>query len=320
MLLGVEGAFRKSRNTEDGEFLRPYKHLLPDIVSSAASLTRALEVANTIYNALERTGHRVLFAPPGSNMYRSEIKEQEVPLKNSKYGRYGTTRIWSPHRPTVTYIGSVPVGLALTEMTERVPLRWIKGKYVREISKSAGSAKPWDAASSLTTEQDLPSGRFRLVAYSPLAGVDWTCSWQETAANSIDKMSAVIVRKLASAEQELRTLAEEAANLAAQRQREREETQERWRREEDRRLVFQATEDSRKQLFGVISRWSEAVAIARFFLEAEVRLEGVDSERRNTLEERLALGRALLGTLDPLDFLEEWLAPDERYKSKYDQN
>ena len=133
-------------------------------------------------------------------------------------------------------------------------------------------------------------------------------------------MSAVIVRKLASAEQELRTLAEEAANLAAQRQREREETQERWRREEDRRLVFQATEDSRKQLFGVISRWSEAVAIARFFLEAEARLEGVDSERRNTLEERLALGRALLGTLDPLDFLEEWLAPDERYKSKYDQN
>lgn len=55
------------------------------------------------------------------------------------------------------------------------------------------------------------------------------------------------------------------------------------------------------------------------FQEAERRLEGVETERRAQLTERLALARAMLGTLDPFDYLEEWLVPEERYKSKYSQ-
>ncbi|MEI5665455.1 hypothetical protein WBO78_13550 [Bosea sp. CCNWLW174] len=52
MLIGVEEYFRKSRTTEENEFLRPYKQLLPDIVASEARLVRALELANDISSAL----------------------------------------------------------------------------------------------------------------------------------------------------------------------------------------------------------------------------------------------------------------------------
>lgn len=65
---------------------------------------------------------------------------------------------------------------------------------------------------------------------------------------------------------------------------------------------------------------STLMSIKRFFQEAEVRLETVEGERCAELQERLALARVMLGTLDPLDFFAAWRAPEERYKSKYGQD
>lgn len=59
------------------------------------------------------------------------------------------------------------------------------------------------------------------------------------------------------------------------------------------------------------------MSVERFFQDAERRVEHVDSERRSQLMERIALARAMFGTMDPLDYLEGWLAPEERSKSKY---
>jgi hypothetical protein len=319
MMIGVEDHFRRSRKVEDGEFLRPYKQLLPDIVASEICLVRALDLASEIYRALNRKDHRVLFAPPDQKMRRVHIEERETPGKDRKYGRYSTGSIWSPHRPTITYIGSVPIGIALTEMTERVTMRYVGGKYVREGSKAIKSARSWQLANSWTTEQDLPCGRFRLVAYSPLDGVDWVESWQETAKDSMSAMIPALVRRLESSKDELQALMTAAEEAAAQRQREWEEAQERYRRDEDRRRVAQALAESQKQLAGIMDKWAAAMSVERFFHEAERRLESVESERRVQLRKRLVLARAMLGTLDPLDHLEEWLAPEERYKSKYTQ-
>ncbi|MGX5733806.1 hypothetical protein [Bosea thiooxidans] len=317
MLIGVEESFRKSRTIEETEFLRPYKQLLPDIVASEPRLGRALELANDIYSALYRKGHRVLIAPPDQELDRVHIEERETPGKDRKYGRYQLGSIWSPRRPTVTYIGAMPIGLALTEMTERVTLRYLDGRYVRADSKQVQSAKPWQLTHSWTTEQDLPCGRFRFVAYSPLAGVDWTANWQETQTVSMSTMVAAIVQKLESVEDELRALMKAAEEAAARRRREWEEAQERYRREEDQRRVAEALADSKKQLAGIMEKWAAATAVERFFSEAQARVGEVEGERRAHLTERLALAKSLVGPLDPLAFLAEWLGPEERYKSKY---
>ena len=317
LLLGVEGHFRKTRKLDEGEFLRPYKQLLPDIVTSEACLTRALDLANDIYNALEKRGHRVMFAAPDRKMHRPDIEERESLGKDRKYGRYSMGRIWSPHRPTICHIGAVPIGLALTEMTERATLRRIGDRYVREDSNEVRSARAWQRASSWTTEQDLPCGRFRLVAYSPLHGVAWMHSWQETTKATLGGMIPAIIRKLESSEEELRTLMTAAEEAAAQLQREWEEQRERWRRQDDQRCVEQAQTESRKQLSDIMDRWANALAVQRFFREAEERAGQVEGERRARIMQRLALAKSMLGPSDPLDYLEEWLAPEERYRSKY---
>lgn len=316
-LIGVEESFRKSRKIEETEFLRPYKLLLPDIVASEACLSRALDLANEIYSALDKKGHRVLIAPPDQKMDRIHIEERETPGKDRKYGRYQTGSIWSPHRPTITYVGPIPIGLALTEMTERVTLRYLGGKYVREDSKLVQSARPWQLTHSWTTQQDLPCGRFRLVAYSPLAGVDWTANWQEKQNGSMSTMISAIVQKLESVEDELRALMKAAEEAAVRRRREWEEAQERYRREDDQRRVAEALAESKKQLAGIMEKWAAATAVERFFSEAQARVDEVEGERRAHLTERLALARSMVGGLDPLAFLAEWLAPEERYKSEY---
>lgn len=43
LLFGVEEHLRKTRDVGDGEFLRPYKRILPDLISSEAALLRALD-------------------------------------------------------------------------------------------------------------------------------------------------------------------------------------------------------------------------------------------------------------------------------------
>ena len=73
-----------------------------------------------------------------------------------------------------------------------------------------------------------------------------------------------------------------------------------------------------KQLSGIMDRWAAAVAIQRFFDEAERRASLVDVECHARLMQRLALARAMLGPTDPLDYLEEWSAPEELCKSKYE--
>jgi hypothetical protein len=317
LLIGAEEHYRKSRKIDENEFLRPYKLLLPDIVSSEVCLVRALDLAGEIYSALNKKGHRVLFAPPDQNMHRAQIEEREMPGKDRKYGRYSIGNIWSPHRPTIAYIDSIPIGLALTEMTERATMRYLDGKYVREDSKAVRSMKTWQLANSWTTERDLPCGRFRLIAYSPLRGVDWIQSWQETKTSSIRSMIPAIIRKLETSKDELQALAVAAEEMAARRQREWEEKQERYRREDDRRRVEEARAESQKQLLDIMNKWAAAMSVERFFDEAERRIEDLESERRDQLARRLALARATLGTVDPLDYLARWLAPEERYKSKY---
>lgn len=317
MLIGVEESFRKSRSDEKNEFLRPYKYLLPDIVASADHLVVALDLANEIYSGLDLKGHRVMFAPADQEMRRIHVAEQEVPRKDRKYGRYQTGSIWSPRRPTITYVGSIPVGLALTEMTERVTMRYLDGSYVREDSKLVRSARPWQLVHSWTTEQDLPCGRFRFIAYSPIANIDWSVSWQDTQAADLRSLVPSIVTRLQGSEAELHALILAEEKAAAQRRKEWTEAQERYRRQEDRRAVERALADSKEQLAEIMEKWAAATAVERFFQEAERRLEQVDDERRAGIKVRLALARAMLGEQDPLRLLSDWLAPQERYQSKY---
>ncbi|MGO7449473.1 hypothetical protein ACC668_33095 [Rhizobium ruizarguesonis] len=247
LLFGVEEHLRKTRDVKDGEFLMPYKRILPDLISSEPALLRALSIANDLYLALDRKGYRVHIAPANDELRRIDVKEQEVERKDRKYGRYHSGSIWGPDRPTIFYIDTVPVGLALTEMTERVTMRYLNGDCHREDSKLVRSVKPWQLTHSWTTEQDMPCGRFRIIAYSPKNGVDWSLSWQETEHEPLGKMISKIVETPHGARVKLQSLMTAADEAAAKRKREQEEEWERYERREDARKAAQALTDSRQQ-------------------------------------------------------------------------
>lgn len=97
----------------------------------------------------------------------------------------------------------MPIGIALTEMTERVTIRYLNGDCHREDSRLVRSAKPWQLTHSWTTELDMPSGRFRIIAYSPKRGVDWSVSWQETEQEALGTMIPKIVEKFQAAKDKL---------------------------------------------------------------------------------------------------------------------
>ncbi|WP_051402210.1 hypothetical protein [Lutibaculum baratangense] len=147
-----------------GSYLKPYKKLLVDVTASKAALDKALEFANDLFNALEAAGHRVVIAPAGQALSRAEVDEREVPRKERNvYYHRGT---WSPHRPTIVYVGTVSIGLAIVEMSEEVLLRYVGGKYVRDTDYVPPRASRHFVDRSWTTTNDLPSGRLRLVAYT----------------------------------------------------------------------------------------------------------------------------------------------------------
>ncbi|WP_274575645.1 hypothetical protein [Sulfitobacter sp. PR48] len=58
----------------------------------------------------------------------------------------------------------------------------------------------------------------------------------------------------------------------------------------------------------------------KLFREVEERLAGVETDRRQALSTRLALARSMMGTLDPLEFLEPWIAPEERYRRQHPED
>jgi len=318
LLFGAEEHLRKSRVLKDGEFLRPYKRILPDVISSEAALPAALSIANHLYLALDRLGFRVHIAPAGADHRRIHVKEQEVELKDRKYGRYHSGSIWEPDRPTIFYIDTVPIGLAVTEMTERVTMRYLGGDYYREDSKLVRAMKAWQLTHSWTTEQDMPSGRFRIVAYSPKSGVDWSLNWQDTETEPLTRTIPKIAETLRSSRDKLQALMTAADEAEAKRKKERQEEWERYERREDERKVAQAVRDSQQQLSEIIESWGKAMVVERFFTDVETRLAEVDDERRQHLEERVKLARQMMGSIDPLVFLQNWHAPDDRYRSTYD--
>lgn len=315
LILGAKPLFEKTRRIEEGEYLRPYKRLLVDVTSSEACLTKALDFANNLFNALESAGHRVVIPPSSEKLQRASIEVRENPVKK-QYDHYNHG-FWSPDRPTVVYGGRVPIGLCIVEMSESVLLRYVRGKYIRESEYVPPKSSRYYTEHTWTTTKDLPSGRLRLIAYAPYYRVDWTTSWQETKKVSLTSSVKPVVRALENASGELVTLLDEADRKAEEERQAWIAQQEKWRREEDEKKVQQSVAESRQQLESIIQQWSYVKSIEQFLVGVEESLNELLEEEREKVAERLRLAREFLGSQNPLDFLLAWKTPQEIYEPKY---
>jgi len=305
--------FESGRKIEEGAYLRPYKKLLVDVTVSQAGIEKALTLANGLFSAFESVGHRVALAPAGARLGRADVDEREAGGKPREHWHRG---FWSPDRPTVVYMGTLPIGLSIVEMSENVTLRYVNGKYIRE-SEYVPPARRYAVDHSWTTTKDIPSGRMRIVAYLPHPHVKWSTQWQETKSRSLNSQVRTIVEELETMAPSLVSKIAEADRQAELRHQEWLAQMDRWHREEDRKKIEKAIADSRAELRQVIGRWSEIMSVERFLARVEQRAIELPDPERGLLLERLALARSFLGTQEPLDFFRGWKTPEEHYTPRF---
>ena len=66
-------------------------------------------------------------------LHRPHIDEHEkTPKPKRQEYSYSDSNLWRPSNPTVVYVGTIPFGLAVIEMTEAILMRYVNGKYIRE--------------------------------------------------------------------------------------------------------------------------------------------------------------------------------------------
>ena len=322
LLIGAKAHFENSRSEGDDGYLKPFKRLLVDVTTSKTNLDKALDFANALFSEFESLGHRVVMAPSDAHLRRATIDEREVRTKQRN--GYYCSNLWSPHRPTVVYLGSVAIGLAIVEMSEDVLLRYVSGKYIREADYNPPKTSRYNTDYTWTTTRELPSGRFRFVAYSPYWRVNWSKDWDETARFSLQAAVKTIAKFVESESANMIEKLEEAERRAEIERREFAAAEEKRRREEDRRCVERSVRESQEHLRQIIEQWSNVlnverflVSVERFLVSVEQRVGDLPETKRALVHERLALAREFLGAQDPLAFFLAWKTPRERYRSPY---
>lgn len=169
LIAAAEHPFRTARPDDRTAYLKPHKRLLVDVVTSSVAVERCLSFASRLFTSIEAHGHTVALARAG--LTRITIDRRQSPTPDAP--RHLDD--WRPLRPTVAYFGFVPIGLAVVETSETVLMHYVGGgRYVRD----ADYVPPTETAVryTLTRYRDAPSGRLKLIAYSPL-DVPWYREW-----------------------------------------------------------------------------------------------------------------------------------------------
>lgn len=304
---GTRGLFTKGRKTETG-LLKPSKKLLVDLVVTEALLDEMLAVANDLFQALERAGHRVLIAPEDLKCRRWPVDEREAPKE--VYRHNGPS---SPQRPTIVLIGTVAIGLTIFEMTQELECQYLgDSRYVPLAQLSPEERRLALRRNYWTAKKDFATGRMCLQAYSTYRVADWVSHWRESGPQELQGKVGAIVKALERSAGELASLVKEGERQAEIERTKREEEWRRYKAEEELRRKTRARADARTDLLQAIASWSEVKRIQKFFNEAEADAQKLDATAGAALFDRIRQARDLIGSVDALDALREWKTPNER--------
>ncbi len=307
LIRGARELFEAGRLSYEGGYLKPAKHLLPDLVVTKPGLEKALSFANQLFLSLEERGHRVVIAPYAEHFHREDVDVREKPDKNRPYNN-----LWSPGRPTVVYIGTVAIGLTVIEMSEEVEARYVNGEYVRLSDYIPPKRARYALNHSWTTKKQFSTGRLCLQAYSPYQRADWMNHWRETKDRDLTGRMKGIAAELERAVVDIAKLVEEGQRQAEIERKKWEAQQEEWRKEREIQRAAEARKASEKELLHIIAAWAESNRIEQFFKDAERQAGELNDADRAKLLERLRLARELMGSVRAIDYFLDWKSPDER--------
>jgi hypothetical protein len=310
VIYGARAYFDVDRTSYDSSYLKPAKRILVDLVVSKTGLDKALSFANQLFLELEAHDCRVVIAAHGERMHREEVDEHEIPRRKPNDNYY--SRLWSPGRVTVVYVGTVPIGVTIIELSEEAEARYVKGEYVRVDQETPVKRSRYANDYTWTTKKDYPTGRLCLQAYSPDWRGKWTQQWRETKDRDLTSKIRSIVKELMDAAPVIAGLIEEGERKAEIQRKQWEEERKEYTRQQAIERAAKVRRDSTDDLLGIVAGWAQAKRIEEFFADAEARLDGFDSSGKEQIRLRLNLARELLGGVDSMARFLRWKAPNER--------
>jgi hypothetical protein len=305
LLHDVRKLFLKGRRTENG-YLKPHKLNLVDIITSEKSLDSALEIANSVFLEFYRRSWTVKLEASNYRFRRPEVDDRPEGGRQ----RYEVSH-WSPGRLTLLYLGTVAIGLTLIEDSERTEMAYVKGEYVQTAILAKRQIE-----STWTTHRDLPSGRFRLRAYSPYGGTTWQREWAVKKDQDLEKFAKRVAVELKNATTEIVDQHAVAAEKNRREQQKWQEQLERMRIAEDEKLKNESFRKSTEALEALIDEWGKAKAIDGFFNQLEQQVDSAPEHEREHLRARIESARALTRVPNVLETLRVWQTPVEIYEAK----
>ena len=305
LLRDVRKLFLKGWRTENG-YLKPRKWNLVDIITSENSLDSALKVASSVFLEFHRRSWTVKLEASNYRFRRPEVDDRPV----SGGPRYRVSH-WSPGRLTLLDLGTVLIGLTLIEDSEETEMAYVKGDYVPTATLGKRQI-----ASTWTTHRDVPSGRFRLRAYSPYGRTTWQKEWPVKKDQDLEKFAKRVAVELKKATVEIADQYAVAAEETRIEQQKWQEQLERMRIADDEKLRKESFSKSTEALESLIADWGKAKAIESFFGELEQKVEFAPEPDREHLKARIDAARALTKAPDVLQILRDWKTPDEHYEAK----
>lgn len=307
LLRDVEPHFEKVRNSDIG-YLKPYKRNVVDLFVTRGQLRRSIKVASALFQTLHARGHRVCLSPGDRHYHRPALDERV----EKKPQRSWFSSAWEPGRPTLTFVGTVAVGVSVFESSRKTPSQYIDGKRVPMTDSQAESLRRRGA---WVSTDDLPSGMLGVRIYSPYGNTTWHRYLLEEDRSRQDEWVASLVRAIELGAHEIAREHEESVRKAEIERQRYEAEQARWKREEERRRRAKNLEDSRKQLVDLIEAWRFATDVRNFFDEIARSLDSLSEADRAGLESRLQAARAFVGSDEAHVWFDHWRSPVERDES-----
>lgn len=297
----------KSSVTEDG-YYKPAKKKLLDLNVSDTGFDSAIDFLSRFFDALGKQGYRVTLDVPGERLSRAEIDIKEDP----KGEGYRWDNLWRPYTPSIICIGNMHFAFNLAEMTEYVPAKKVKNRYVRDEQMGrwirGKNSMPFHHISKHT----LPTGRFLLQLYSPYESADWRVQFRQTKQcgliSQIPKMIAVMREAIPIITRQL----EEARIKAEERRIKYEREHAIWLEKERIRREEEAHKASITELKSIMAQWAEDKRVEQFFRDAELDAAGLDEQQKVQIMERLQLARQFLSEDTAVERLLKWKTPQER--------
>lgn len=102
-----------------------------------------------------------------------------MPWGNRAIG-YRWDNLWRPYTPSIICVEDMHFAFNLAEMTEYIPAKKAKNRYVRDEQMSRWARGKNSAPFLHVSKHTMPTGRFLLQLYSPYESADWLVQFRQT--------------------------------------------------------------------------------------------------------------------------------------------